>query len=87
MANLDNNRDLLTVAEVAKRLSVQDEVVLAHIRSGRLRAINVGLGSRRPRWRIAQEALEEFLGARTTSPVQPAKPRRTRRPSQVIEFF
>ena len=79
---------LLTVADVAKRLVVvHDEVVLAHIRGGRLRAINVGLGSRRPRWRIAQEALEEFLGARTTSPVQPAKPRRTRRPSQVIEFF
>ena len=78
---------LLTVADVAKRLVVHDEVVLAHIRGGRLRAINVGLGSQRPRWRIAEEALEEFLGARTGNPPNTTKRARKRKVDQVIEYF
>ena len=78
---------LLTVADVARRLVVSDEQVLAHIRSGRLRAINVGLGRQRPRWRIAPEALEEFLSARTSALAPPTTRRRKNRQANVIEFF
>jgi excisionase family DNA binding protein len=87
LASLGNNLDLFTVAEVAKRLSVQDDVILGHIRSGRLAAVNVGLGSRRPRWRISTESLEQFLALRT-SVGQPEKPRRRRKRQEVVtEFF
>lgn len=75
------------MAEVAKRLSVQDEVVLAHIRSGRLAAVNVGLGSRRPRWRISIEALERFLATRSSAnQTLAARPRRKRKEA-VTEYF
>lgn len=78
---------LLTVADVAARLVVNDEIVLTHIRAGRLRAINVGLGTQRPRWRISPEALDEFIAARTATPCQAATRQRRRRSEHVTEFF
>jgi excisionase family DNA binding protein len=75
---------LLTVADVARRLRVSGDHVLALIHSGRLQAINVGLG-RRPRWRITAVALDLFIAARTA----PARASRTRkvRAANVTEFF
>ena len=44
-------------------------------RGKHLRATNVGRGRLRPRWRITQSALDEFLAARTPSrPIKPASP-------------
>jgi excisionase family DNA binding protein len=77
----------LTVADVAARLAVKDEVVLGWIRSGELRAVNVAsAGCHRPRWRIATEALELFQAARRSQLRPPTKRPRKRR-TAVVEFF
>ena len=64
------------------------EEVLAWIKTGELRAINVGRkpGAKKPRWRITHEALEAFELTRTATPL-PAKARRRRQPAEVIEFY
>jgi len=77
----------LSVRDVSERLGVCDETVLAHIRAGRLVAVNVGLGSQRPRWRIRPEALDQFLAARTAIPQQPATRSRKRELAGAIEYF
>src|SRR5687768_11565615 len=52
----------LTVREVQERYGVTEHTVLGWIRSGELKAINVGVtpGKKKPRWRITQEALDAF---------------------------
>lgn len=52
-----------TVAEVADRLGVAEATVRQWIRSGALRAIDIGKG-----WRIADTDLAAFLKARETAP-------------------
>ncbi|MEQ8542029.1 MAG: helix-turn-helix domain-containing protein [Coleofasciculus sp. D1-CHI-01] len=55
---LEDNRQLLTTAEVAQRLRVHQRTVQRWISSGRLPATKVG-----PRiWRISPEDLKKFLG-------------------------
>ncbi len=79
----------LTVADVAARLGVDGETVLAWLHAGTLRGVNVARpGCRRPRWRIAAEEFERFLAARTSAPPRsPARPRRQKETAGVIEFF
>ena len=43
----------MSVGELAERWGVSIDTVYKLIRQGRLRAINVGLGTLRPRYRIA----------------------------------
>jgi excisionase family DNA binding protein len=52
-----------TVPDLAQRLDVSEATVRQWIRSGALRAIDVGRG-----WRIADADLEWFLKARETRP-------------------
>lgn len=52
-----------TVHELAERLEVSEATVRQWIKSGDLRAIDIGKG-----WRIANTDLEYFLKARETSP-------------------
>lgn len=52
-----------TVHELAERLEVSEATVRQWIKSGDLRAIDIGKG-----WRIANTDLEHFLKARETSP-------------------
>ena len=78
---------MLTPPEAARRLRVSPERVIAWIRAGKLLGVNVGDGSKRPRFRIAPEALEDFLlSAREVSP-RPRAQRRRRKDSSIIEFF
>ena len=58
----------LSVRDVCERLGVNEHTVLGWIRSGELRAVNVGRrpGGKKPRWRITQEALEAFEQLRTS---------------------
>lgn len=59
----------LTPPQLAKQLGVQAEKVLGWIRSGELRAVNVAeRASRRPRWRISAEAMEEIFRRREAVP-------------------
>ena len=78
----------LTVREVAERYGVGEQTVLGWVRSGQLRAINVGRSpaAKKPRWRITAEALETFQLVRTHSPPQPAR-RRRKRQAEVAEFY
>ena len=72
----------LTVADLCKRYSVTPNTVLAWIRSGSLRAVNVARSAskRRPTWRITAEALAEFENARTPKPPTTA----TRKPCRKL---
>ena len=78
----------LTVADVSDRYSVDQHTVLAWIRSGELRAVNVGRrpGSRKPRWRISVEALAAFERSRTASPPMPIVKHR-KSSADVIAFY
>jgi excisionase family DNA binding protein len=78
----------LSVHDLTERFGVSEHTVLAWIRSGELRAVNVGRrpGGKKPRWRITQEALEQFELARTPTPPLP-RARRQKRPADVIEFY
>lgn len=78
----------LTVREVCELLGVGERTVLGWIRSGELRAVNVGrrLGARKPRWRVTAEALQAFEILRTPSP-PPPRTRRRKRDLAVVEFY
>jgi excisionase family DNA binding protein len=52
-----------TVQELAERLEVAEATVRRWIKSGELRAIDIGKG-----WRIAESDLARFLEARETTP-------------------
>lgn len=76
----------LSTREVANRLSVTTDQVIALIRSGRLVAVNVGIG-RKPRWRILEDDLHTFLAAASVRPpVRVTRSRKVKQPD-VIEFF
>ena len=78
----------LTPPQYAKKLGISPDKVLAWIRSGELRAINVAAKpGGRPRWRISEAAIEAFEARRSATP--PTKPvrRRRRNPADVIEYF
>jgi excisionase family DNA binding protein len=78
----------LSVKDICERYGVTVHTVLAWIRSGELRAVNVGrrLGAKKPRWRITQEAVEAFEVLRTPTSPKP-RTRRRKRPLDVIEFY
>lgn len=76
----------LTLPEIAKLLRIRQAKPVGWIKSGRLKAINVGDG-KRPRYRVSRSALDEFLAAQEVAPE--SKPvRRTRRekPAGYIEY-
>jgi excisionase family DNA binding protein len=52
-----------TVQEVAERLDVAEATVRQWIKSGALRAIDIGKG-----WRISDTDLQHFLTSRETAP-------------------
>lgn len=71
---------------VAKRLGVAPEKVIGWIRSGKLKAVNVGDGIVRPRYRVSPDALDDFLRSRDASPA-PKPARRRRQDPNVIKFY
>ncbi len=76
----------LTPPEVAALLRVRVSKVLAWIRTGELRAVDVSTipGSGRARWRISDTALQEWENRRAAKP--PPTSQRRRRPT-VKEYF
>lgn len=83
-----DSRTWLTPPEVGRRYGIKPERVIAMIRSGLIRAIDVSsVGSQRPRFRISEADLHAFENAREVRP-PPSKPTKKRRSkSDVIEFF
>lgn len=78
---------MYTVQDLQRRYGVTVHTVLGWIRSGELRAVNVGRrpGAKKPRWRVTQEALTAFEQLRT--PIPPLPRTRRKRPADVIEFY
>jgi len=74
--------------EVAEIFRVSEEKVLRWIASGELVAFNVAAStSGRPRWRITQEALDDFIRTRSATP-PPQKPtRRKRQRAEVQQWY
>jgi excisionase family DNA binding protein len=77
----------LTVADVASTLKISEDSVLGHIQTKRLRAVNVGSGVRRPRWRIRREDLDQFLELRVADPVAPRQRQRKKTTEKVTRYF
>ena len=73
--------------ELAKLYRVKPDKILALIRAGELRAVDLrSPDSTRPRWRIPADAIVEFENRRSATP--PPKPtRRRRRQADVTEYF
>jgi hypothetical protein len=71
----------LTPPQIAAMLGVQVGKVLRWIDRGELVALNLAecLDGKRPRWKVSQQALDDFLDSRT--PAKPA-PRARRKKSQ-----
>ena len=75
----------LSPPKLARRWGKKPQAVLALIKSGELRALDLrAAGAKVPRWRISPEALAEFEAKRSNTPtVAPtptrAKPRRAGR--------
>jgi excisionase family DNA binding protein len=78
----------ITIKELCERFAVGEHTVLGWIRSGELRALNVGRrpGGKKPRWRITAEALAAFELTRTHNP-PPPRTRRRKQLTEVIQFF
>ncbi len=75
------------IKDLCERFAVGEHTVLAWIRRGELKAINVSSKQGgRPKWRVTQQALEAFELLRTTSPTKPRTHDR-KRPAGVIEFY
>ena len=79
---------MYTVDDLTIRFGVTVHTVLAWIRSGELKAVNVGRtpARKKPRWRITEQALAQFEAARTPAPPVPRAKRR-KQPEGVFEFY
>jgi excisionase family DNA binding protein len=81
------DRQKLTPPQLARRLGVSPDKILAWIRSGELRALNAATNrGGRPRWLIDEADVMTFETLRS-APSRPSTRRRRRSMDQVIEFF
>jgi excisionase family DNA binding protein len=77
-----------TPPELARRWGVHRSKVLAWLRTGELRGINLATRrGGRPRWRIPLDAVLAFEQARSAMPQPAPAPRRRRKDPAVIEYF
>lgn len=75
-------RTTITPKAYAQQLGVSENKVLAWIRTGQLKALNVASSVRnRPRWKITAEARREFEDSRTAKPSESATATLRRRTS------
>jgi excisionase family DNA binding protein len=72
--------------EIAERFGVDPAKVVGWIRKGEMRAVNVGNGSSRPRYRISPADLATFEASRAVQPPAP-RVRRRRTDPNVVQFF
>jgi excisionase family DNA binding protein len=79
----------LSVKEICERYGVGEHTVLGWIRSGELRAVNVGRrpGSKKPRWRITAESLALFEITRTSSEPPQTRKGRAKATHDVVQFY
>ncbi len=83
-------RQKLTPPQLGKMWGISPDKIVAWIRSGELKAIDVSLnrGSVRPRYLIDRRDIESFELSRAVVPPSPkAKRRRRRRDPAIREYF
>ncbi len=81
-------RKFFTPPEVAKDLKVHPEKVRAWIKSRELLAVNIAASrTGRPRWRIAEADLADFLARRSAPAPAPKARRRRRKGPTITEYF
>jgi len=67
------------VSEVAEILRLSENRIITLIRTGQLEAVDVSMRrAERPRWRVTQQALDNFQAARSSLPAKSAAPRQHR---------
>jgi excisionase family DNA binding protein len=77
-----------TTSQAAELLGVDDDKILAMIRTNEIRAYDVSSSSSsRPRWRIAQTDLGVFLLSRVSKPLPVLAPKRKRKEREVKDYF
>jgi excisionase family DNA binding protein len=76
------------IRQIAARCGVSVRTVRAWIRAGELKAVNLSRtpGSRKPRWRVTQAALDAFLALRTSSGPA-ARTKRTKQKNGEFTFY
>lgn len=87
IASLDDaeERQRLTVSQVAKLLQISPDKVRELIRTGELDAFNVAnVGSKRPRIRVHPRDLIAWENRRKVEPRPKARPRRRRKVSKAV---
>lgn len=82
-------QNTLTPPQLAKRWGVDADKVMALIRSGQLRAMNLAVNPKgRPRYRIYEEEIRRFEEVRSTKPpIEPMRRKRRRALTTEREFF
>jgi excisionase family DNA binding protein len=69
----------LTTTEVAEVLNCNLQRVQILIREGKLPAINIAVGEKKPRWRVPQTALDEFMTPKNRPALKPVATRKRQR--------
>lgn len=64
--------DFLTTGQVAKRIGSTSQHVRSLITSGRLAAINIATGEKRPRFRVAEASVSQYLHSARVAPSEVA---------------
>ncbi len=77
----------LTPPQIAERFGVDAHKILSWIRRGELRAVNIGDGCQRPRYRISPDDLAVFEARRAAGPEPKISRIRRRKDPSIIEFF
>lgn len=77
-----------SVKQLQERYGVGEHTVLGWIKHGALKAIDIcRVGSRRPKWRVTEEAVREFELLRMKVPPQPQTTRRKSAAAPTIQFY
>ncbi len=80
---------IVTVRQFAEEFQTNTAKALEFIANGELRAFNIArrLGGK-PRWRITQDAIDEFIARRSSKPpTPPPKPTRAKRQANAVEYY
>lgn len=67
MSATNSEQQFWTVRELAKQFNKSQDSILGLIRSGKLKASNLGLGTQ-PRWYVADADLRDFLEQQSNRP-------------------
>lgn len=80
-------KKLLDVTAIAKITGFSAQKVRLLIAMGRLRAINTSTGVKRPKWMVTEEALDDFLTAKSVGTAEKKPEKRIRIDRHLPQIF